>query len=480
MQPQKRTKIVCTIGPACHDAETLTKMMHAGMNVARLNFSHGTHEDHTALIKTIRSVSELVGEPIALLQDLQGPKIRVGALPPEGVSLIKGTDIIFTTDPSAVLPKISVSYDRLHEDVKPDDSILLDDGLLDVTVKVVRGRDIVCTVVTGGILTSHKGFNLPTTSLGIPAITDKDKDDLKFGIGQGVDWVALSFVRDASDVRELKDLIVTYEKELGIKPEHPVRVIAKIEKHEALRNIDEIIAAVDGIMVARGDLGVETPAEHVPMAQKSIIRKCLDAAKPVIVATQMLDSMIRNPRPTRAEVSDVANAVIDGTDAVMLSGETASGKYPVETVETMARIVLETETSTHDGASPHLHPEEVKQTEDAISEVAAILAKDLGAKMILVASFSGDMARIVSRHRPELPIAVATHSDRVRRQINLSWGVRPFVIEPCTTVEEIADRSLAVLKDEGSITAGDKVIFVAGTPVGVSGTANMTRVLEVK
>jgi len=480
MSQQKRTKIVCTIGPSSRHPEVLEKMIRAGMNVARLNFSHGSHDDHASLIATIREVADRVGEPIALLQDLQGPKIRVGDLPLEGVMLVKDAEVVFSTDHSAALPKISVSHAGLHKDVKPGDAILLDDGLLDVRVKEVNGTDIVCVVVTGGLLTSHKGFNLPTASLSIPAITDKDKDDLKFGVSQHVDWVALSFVRTAEDVRELRAFIAQYEKELGIVPEHPILIIAKIEKHEALKNMDEIIEAVDGIMVARGDLGVETPAEHVPTAQKELIARCLDAAKPVIVATQMLDSMIRNPRPTRAEVSDVANAVYDGTDAVMLSGESASGKYPIETVETMARIVSEAEVSTREGVGPHAHVQYPKNVRTAISEAAAILAKDVEAKELLVASFTGAMGRVVSRHRPELLLAVATHSDRVRRQLNLSWGVRPFVIPLCETTLQIAERSFDVMKGRGDVATGDKVVFVSGTPVGISGTGNTITVLEVK
>lgn len=478
MRNAKRTKIVCTIGPASHEPEMLEKMIMAGMNVARLNFSHGTHDDHAKLIKTIREVAARLGEPVALLQDLQGPKIRVGDLPKEGVMLMKGEDAVFTTEAGAALPRITVSHERLHEDLKVGDSILLDDGLLEVKVKEIKGRDIVTEVVNGGPLTSHKGFNLPTASLSVPAITEKDKDDLKFGVGQGVDWVALSFVRTAKDINDLRDLIAGYEKELGLTPERPLKIIAKIEKHEAITNMDEIVAAVDSIMVARGDLGIETPAEEVPLAQKTLIEKCLAAAKPVIVATQMLDSMIRNPRPTRAEVSDVANAVIDHTDAVMLSGESASGKYPLEAVETMSRIIRETEASGRDDIEPHAHMTAGKSDEAVMAEAAAILSKDVDAKLILALSSDGDLGRILSRHRPQLPIAVATTAERTRNQLNLSWGVFSFVLPECKSIDDLLTQGGDVLKREGLAKSGDKIVLVAVDPAG-AGDANLVEIRTI-
>ncbi|MEY4745056.1 MAG: hypothetical protein RL272_1001 [Candidatus Parcubacteria bacterium] len=483
MSQNKRTKIVCTIGPASDKPETLEKMVAAGMNVARLNFSHGTHEYHAGLVKMIRELAEKTGEPIAVLQDLQGPKIRVGELPKEGVMLTKDELVTFTTDPKAGLPKISVTYDKLHEDVKPGDVILLDDGLIDVRVVKVEGHDIVCKVANGGPLTSHKGFNLPTATLSIPAITPKDKEDVKFGVAQHVDWIALSFVRNAKEIYDLRYMIKDIEAELGGDHayESTIRIVAKIEKHEALKNIDEIIEAVDGIMVARGDLGIETPAEDVPLWQKRIIDKCLHAAKPVIVATQMLDSMIRNPRPTRAEVSDIANAVIDHTDAIMLSGETASGKFPVEAVETMARVVRETEASKYDDLkTEHENCIACNTIEVSVSQAATVLAKDVGAKLVLVASMSGGTGRIVSRYRPELPILVATDTDRVRHQLNLSWGVVPFILPRCRTVEELVDRSVGHLKKEKMVGIGDKIIVIAGEPVGSSGGVNLVEIREIK
>ncbi|MFH2063118.1 MAG: pyruvate kinase [bacterium] len=480
MRQKKHTKIICTIGPSSSDPGMLSKMVRAGMNVARLNFSHGTYEDHAAMIAAIRKISEETGEPIAIVQDLQGPKIRVGDLPKDGIRLELGSEIVLTTDADPGSGRIGVTYGGLHGDVKPGDKLLLDDGLMDVKVIGVSGHDITCQVTTGGVLTSHKGINLPTASLSIPAITDKDRQDVAFGVSQGVDWVALSFVREAKEIYDLRYQIKELERESG-RPSGvfpPIRIIAKIEKHEAVRNIAEIIEAADGIMVARGDLGIEMPAEEVPLIQKRIIDLCLDAAKPVIVATQMLDSMIRNPRPTRAEVSDVANAVIDHTDAVMLSGESASGKYPLESVETMSRIVSETEDSEYDDMDEE--PSETNRDIDcAVSEMANLLARNIGAKLILAASLSGDTGRIVSRYRPPMPIVVAVPNDRVRNQMNLSWGVKPFLLPHCDTVEELVDRSLGYLKKEKLARTGDKIIVVAGEPVGVPGNINLVEIRTV-
>lgn len=478
----KRTKIVCTLGPASGTKDKITELVKAGMNVARLNFSHGTHEDHARMIKIIRAIAEETGEPIAILQDLQGPKIRVGELPKEGVELKPGAQVVFTTGKANIPKKLPVTYAKLHEDVKPGERLLFDDGLMSGKVVSVAGQDVTCEIIDGGILLSHKGINLPETAVSASAMSDKDKDDVKFGVSQHVDWVALSFVRSAKDILDLKFLIKRYEDELGILhgAEHPIRIVAKIEKGEAVEHIDEIIEEVDGIMVARGDLGIEMRAEEVPLIQKRLIDKCLAAAKPVIVATQMLDSMIRNPRPTRAEVSDIANAVIDHTDAVMLSGETASGKYPLESVQTMAKVIRETESSVYDNMQAGRIKKPAKQTtEEAMSEVAKILAQEVEAEGILVASMSGDTGRVVSRHRPEKPIYVATDDDRVQRQLNLSWGVVAFLLPRCRTVEELIERSLSVLKKRHAVHKGDKLIVVAGEPVGVPGRVNLVEIREV-
>lgn len=477
---KKRTKIVCTIGPAVASEEKLKALMKAGMNMARLNFSHGKHEEHAEFIATIRRLSEESGETIAILQDLQGPKIRAGELPKEGIELLAGAKIIFTTGEVSIKDmRLPVTYDRLHEDVKAGERILMDDGLLSAKVLSVNGRDVLCEIIDGGKLTSHKGINLPETNISASSITEKDKEDLRFGISQRVDWVALSFVRSADVIREIKKLIAEYRKELGIDDDDiPVRIIAKIEKREAVDAIDEILEEVDALMVARGDLGIELPAEEVPIIQKDLIRKCLSKAKPVIVATQMLDSMIRNPRPTRAEVSDIANAVIDHADAIMLSGETATGEHPIDAVDVMTKVAVEAEESEYDD----LNPDDVK-TDGTVgvwmTEIASLLASDVGAKAIIVATSTGASARSISRFRPELPIFAVTTDERVKRQLAISWGVRPFVVAKYNSVEELADKAMSHLKEIDFAKPGDKIIFVAGTPVGTSGTINLVEVKEI-
>ncbi len=473
----KRTKIICTIGPASNTLEKLMTLTEAGMNVCRLNFSHGTHDEHALVIQRIREVKKKTGEPLAILQDLQGPKIRVGELPKEGVTLEHGKDVIFTTGKAEIPKKLPVTYMELHKDVKAGQTILLDDGLLMVKVKSVKGKDDLCDVIHGGLLTSHKGMNLPETKTSISAVSDKDRDDLRFGVEQGVDWVALSFVRSADDLRELRKMIEADEKALGMKPDAPIRIIAKIEKPEAITNIDEIIEEADGIMVARGDLGIEIPAAKVPLYQKEIIAKCLKAAKPVIVATQMLDSMIRNPRATRAEISDIANAVIDHADATMLSGETANGAYPVEAVQTMAATIEEVEASRFDDI-----PLQVQMGQDpqvSMTNVANVLAHASKAKAISVSSLSGQAARLVSRYRPKLPIFVGTPHDRVRAQLNLSWGVYPFRVPVCKTIVELLKTSVDYLTREEYVEAGDEIIIVAGEPLGQSGFINLVELRKV-
>lgn len=448
--------------------------------MARLNFSHGKHENHAEMIQAIRRVSEETNEPIAILQDLQGPKIRVGELPATGVVLKTGESVVFSTKKNAVLPKIGLTYGALHNDVQPGDRLLLDDGLLEVKVVSVVGLDIQCEVVTGGILFSHKGLNLPTATLSIPAITEKDKEDLRFGVLHGVDWVALSFVRNAQEIRDLRGLIESFEKEFIEKSKYhsPIQIIAKIEKHEAVKNIDEIIEAADGIMIARGDLGIEMPAEEVPLIQKVVIDKCRKKAKPVIVATQMLDSMIRNPRPTRAEVSDVANAVIDHTDAVMLSGESATGKFPVETVETMSRIIHETEKSHFDDVTTS-DQFRYEDSGSALSDIANFLTHDNKAKLILIASIFSGAGRIVSCYRPERPIFAPAPDDRVLRQLNLSWGIQPFMLPKCSSTEELIDQSVSFLKKTKWIKSGDKIIVIASEPTDISGKINSVEIREV-
>ncbi len=473
----KRTKIVCTLGPATHTEEKLIALVKAGMNVCRLNFSHGTHEDHAELIRLIRAVSKKTGEPLTILQDLQGPKIRVGSLPEKGILLEAGKEVIFTTSEKLTGKKIPVTYPALHKDVKAGQMMLLDDGLLAVRVLKIRGQDVVTEVITGGLLTSHKGLNLPETKTTISAMSDKDRDDVVFGVAQHVDWIALSFVRSAADVHELRELVESEEAKLSHKLQMPIRLLAKIEKPEAVACLDEIVEAVDGIMVARGDLGVEMPAAKVPLIQKDLIHRCLHAAKPVIVATQMLDSMIRNPRATRAEISDIANAVIDHTDATMLSGETASGAYPIEAVQAMADTIYEVEASPLDDVSPVV--ETNQQSQLAMTNISTVLAHASQAKAIVVATLSGRAAHYISRYRPDLPIFAMTPHERVVRQLNLSWGVHPFHIPERHTMPTLIEASLKTLVQNKMLKKGDQVILIAGEPLGESGHVNMVELCQV-
>jgi pyruvate kinase len=475
----KRTKIVCTIGPASEKQAILEKMIKAGMNVARLNFSHGTYKEHAKIIKNIRQAAEKLGEPVAIMADLQGPRIRVGELPPKGIELKNKSQVVLTTEKEKAENKIPVTYPRLHEDLKSGDRILIADGLFELKVLKIKDQDIFCEVINGGLLTSHKGINLPGISLSLGAMTEKDQEDLKFAVSQEVDLVALSFVTRANDVFELRNLIGRYEEELGRKKEAPIKIIVKIERGQAVDNFREILEATDGVMVARGDLGIEMPAEDVPLIQKKLIDQCLEAAKPVIVATQMLESMVGNPRPTRAEVSDVANAVIDHTDAVMLSAETASGKYPVGAIETMAKIIKKTEASFYDDLTITEQIKKIKPVEEAVGNMANILARTIDAEAILVASLGGYTGRLVSRYRPEMPIFVATDNGRVQRQLNLSWGIIPFVLPSCRSVEELINHSIDHIKKEKYIQKKDKIIIVAGEPVGRSGLINLVEIKEI-
>lgn len=479
----KRTKIVCTIGPSSNTEKILNQMIKAGMNVARLNFSHGTYPEHKKVINIIRRLSQKSDLPITILQDLQGPRIRVGVIRETGVVLQPRETAILTSDQKYKWQKdkpnkLPVTYDKMHLDVKKGEEILLVDGLIRLKVRQVKGQDVICKIIMPGLVETHKGINLPETKLSIPTITSKDKKDLEFGIKNDVDMIALSFVRAASDVKQAKKLIAKFSKKYK-KSSFPTKVIVKIEKPQAIKNFKEILQQTDGVMVARGDLGIEMPADKVPLMQKKMIDDCLASAKPVIVATQMLDSMIVNPRPTRAEVSDVANAVIDHTDAVMLSGETANGKYPVEAVKTMARIAIRTEKSKYDDLQFRQALVHRLHIDDAISSSANLLAKNLRAQAILVASLTGYSARIVSRFRPELPILVTTNNEKVRRQLNLSWGVIPFVLPRCKTIEELIDQALVFIKKKRFVKSKDKVIIIAGYPLGKSGNLNWIEIQEI-
>ncbi|MFA6131802.1 MAG: pyruvate kinase [Patescibacteria group bacterium] len=451
MKTEKRTKIVCTIGPASATSPILKRMILSGMNVARLNFSHGTYAEHKKIIGHIRAAEKAAHESVAIIGDLQGPKIRVGEVPVEGIKLVKGATV-----------EIPVTYENLYRDVKRGDRVLMEDGLMDGVCAGGSKGKLKIKIHVGGTLMSHKGLNFPDSTLKISSLTPKDKKDAIFCAEAGTHYVALSFVIDPSAVHALRRILKS-----AVKPGQPVpMIIAKIEKHEAVRKFDKILQAVDGVMVARGDLGVEIPAEQVPLVQKEIIEKCRAAGKPVIVATQMLDSMIRNPRPTRAEVSDVANAVIDHTDAVMLSGETATGKYPVETVATMAKIVRETEASPFDDVTIDETSKFVKMVEDAIGGAANMLSRTLKADAILVATLTGSTARLVSRFRPELPIIAATASEFVRHQLCLSWSVRPVVVPKAKNIDQLIAASTSQIKKQRLVKKGGQVIVLAGQPVG--------------
>lgn len=433
---KKRTKIVCTIGPACDTVEMLVKMIGAGMNVARLNFSHGSHENHMELFNNIRSAARQAGEPIAILQDLQGPKIRVGALPEAGVALTPGAQIVFDTALSEYAGEaIPVDYHELHQYLKAGERLLLNDGKMETKIVSVEGTHITTTVVAGGNLTSHKGINVPDSTLTVRAMSDKDKDDAKFGLSLGVDFIALSFVRNAQDILDLRKILDDEAQAKNISQNPPIKIIAKIERREAIENIESILEVVDGIMVARGDLGLEIPGEQVPLIQKQLTMIGIKYSKPVIVATQMLDSMEHSPRATRAEVSDVSNAVIDHTGAVMLSNESAVGQYPVETVETMSRILLETEASKYDDLPLEIHESKGESVNKSMEELGRLLAEKVGATAIVLWNPEEQEARIMSSFRPELPIFVPVRDERTLHQLNLSWGVVP-IFSQANSVEE--------------------------------------------
>ncbi|MBI2037860.1 MAG: pyruvate kinase [Candidatus Magasanikbacteria bacterium] len=477
----KKTKICATIGPACQDIARLTDMVKAGMNIARLNFSHGDYSSHAVLIKNLRKVEEETGEPLAIMQDLQGPKIRVGKMPDEGAPIKVGGEVVLDTSlaeyKDGIIP---VDYKNLHKFIEAGHRILVDDGHIEIKVKSVEGTKITGEVVEGSLIFSHKGLNFPDSDLDVETLDVKDKNDLKFGLEQGVDLVAMSFVRSAKDILDLRFLIKQFESELGIKNQPPLHIIAKIERRVAVDNLKEILDASDGVMVARGDLGLEMHASEVPLAQKKIIDEANSLAKPVIVATQMLDSMRENRRPTRAEVSDVANAVIDHADTLMLSNETAVGKHPVLVVETMAEIIANTEKSHYDDTVlPGVHKSGTTM-EVAITELSRILAEEVKAKIILAASLSGETGRLISHVRPPLSILVGTSSQRVQRQLNLSWGVVPFILEPCQSIEELVERSIAYIKKNKLGKTGDQMVVVAGEPVGHAGHVNLVEVREIK
>ena len=475
----RRTKIVCTIGPATNSEERLEQLMRAGMNVARLNFSHGTHSDHAIAIDRIRAISARLGWPIAILQDLQGPKIRTGEL--EGgqpVKLDDGAEITITTRPVVGNAQtIATTYTPLPQDVKVGDRILLDDGLLELRVLNSNETDVQCEVVHGGMLKEHKGINLPGVAVSAPALTEKDREDLRFGVMHDVDYVALSFVRQPEDVLEAKYLIRQFQVEKGEKEQaKTLPLIAKLEKPEAVAHLDQILDVVDGVMVARGDLGVEMAPEKVPLIQKHIIAKCNDLGLPVITATQMLESMITHPRPTRAEASDVANAILDGTDAVMLSAETASGDYPIEAVQMMARIALETETSDLTTRQPKSN--RLTQSH-AVSHAARALSEEASVQAVVVFTRTGYSAHLISKDRPRVSILAYTPSERVYHQLALWWGVWSHSISMQGSTEDLIAVVDQRLQDDQLIRRGEHVVIMGGLPVASQARTNFVKLHRV-
>lgn len=473
---ERRTKLVCTIGPSSGSPEKIEQLIRAGMNVVRLNFSHGDHQVHKKNIDTIRKLSEKLGVNIPILMDLQGPKIRVGRMKGEGARLEDHTYVKLTPeDVEGDNEIIPIDYPNLAGDVKQGNTILMDDGLMELKIVKITGGDITARVINGGFLKPRKGVNLPDVKTSVSAITEKDEKDLDFGLNEGVDFVAISFVRSTSDVQNLVSKVRVRGSNAGI--------IAKIEKPEALNEIDDIIQQSDGIMVARGDLGIEIASERVPLIQKDIIDRCKTAGKPVITATQMLESMMNNPRPTRAESSDVANAVLDGTDAVMLSGETAAGEYPLEAVQTIDKICRNVE-STADTIYHTLvftQPEwREKQIIESLSYSCVTIGRAVEAKMIATITHSGTTARRIAKFRPEVPVIAFTESVEVRRQLNLVWGVTCIQLDALFDTDTSVKKMEEYLKQTGLVKTGDRVVIATGMPVSKRGSTNMIRVSTIE
>jgi pyruvate kinase len=465
-----KTKIICTIGPASRAPDTIRQLIQNGMRVARLNFSHGSQEEHQAVLQVIRAASQALHQPVTILQDLAGPKIRIGSMPEGGVKLETGQEFILTNrqiEGSAEM--VSITYPDLFQDVQPGDPLLLADGAMELVVKKVIPPEIICEVITGGILTGHKGINLPTRTIHMPALTEKDQADLIFGLENEVDCIALSFVRTAAEIDKTRTIIRQQGRETPL--------IAKIEKHEALENIDEIIEAADGIMVARGDLGVEIPLEQVPHIQKMLIHKANRRGKPVITATQMLRSMVDASRPTRAEATDVANAVLDGTDAVMLSEETAVGKYPVEAVQFMTRIIQNAEMDFPHRAFLEAVPS--REIADAVAHAACVLADHLDAAAIAVYTQSGRTARAISRFRPRQPVIALSPMQKTMQILPLFWGCLPLSVAESGDIDEMVESAGRVLLQSGLVKKGDLIVLTAGLPIGVPGTTNMIKVKKL-
>jgi len=465
-----KTKIICTLGPATDDENVLRELIQKGMNVARLNFSHGSYEEQQIRIDTFKKLRSESGLPIALMLDTKGPEIRIKKFKDGQADLVEGQKFTLTTrDSVGDNSGVSINYHDLPHDLQIGNSILIDDGLIKISVESIDKENIVCNVVNGGTICNNKSINIPDIQINLPYMSEQDKSDILFGIQNDVDFISASFVRNKQDVLEIRDL-------LSENNGKHINVIAKIENQDGVDNIDEIISVSDGIMVARGDMGVEIPFENIPSIQKMLVKKCYTAGKRVIVATQMLDSMIRNPRPTRAETTDVANAIDEGTSAIMLSGETAAGKYPVESLETMVKIAAKAESEINYRKRFEETHFPMRNTTDAISHATCTTANDLNATAIITVTKSGHTARMVSKFRPDCPIIAATITESVWRQLALSWGVYPVTADIKTSTDELFDHVVERALASGLVKNGDLVVITGGVPLGISGTTNILKV----
>ena len=467
----RRTKIVCTLGPSTDKEEVLRNLMKNGMNVARMNFSHGTHEEQKARLDMIKKLREELNLPVAALLDTKGPEIRIGDVEGGKLELKPGQEFTLTTEEMlGTEKKVTITYKELYKDVEPGDSILIDDGLIGMEVVRIDESDIVCRVKNGGFISNHKGVNVPGVELNMPFVSPKDLADIVFAVEQDYDFIAASFTRTAEDIMEIRKILQEHGGE-------KIHIIAKLENKQGVKNCEDILRVADGIMIARGDMGVEIPLEEVPVIQKELIRKAMHMGKPVITATQMLDSMMKNPRPTRAETSDVANAIYQGTSAIMLSGETAAGAYPIEAVQTMAKIAERTEQDID--YSREFKPRKLAEAPDvtsAISHATCTTAADLKAAAIVAVSKSGRTVSRIAKYLPVCPIIGCTTDERVYRQLNLLWGVTPVVMEEANTADELFDHAVELAEQKDLIARGELVVIAAGVPVGLSGTTNMMKV----
>ena len=466
----RKTKIICTLGPSTDKEGVLRDLIANGMNVARFNFSHGSHEEHLGRLEKLKALREELGKPVAALLDTKGPEIRLKDFKNGVENLVAGQTFTLTTrDVEGTNEICSITYKDLPMDVEPNGTIMLDDGLIKLQIQTVNDTDIVCTVLNNGKIKNKKGVNVPGVHLSMPYMSQRDKDDIIFGIQQGYDFIAASFVRTAQDVYDIRNLLNEYDSD--------IRIIAKIENREGVNNIDSILAAADAVMVARGDLGVEIDFTELPGIQKTIIDRSFSFGKPIVTATQMLDSMIVNPRPTRAEISDVANAIYDGTSAIMLSGETAAGAYPVEALKTMSAIAERTEQEGFHlrGRTMDFNPGKISVS-DATAHAACLTARDVNAAAIVTVSESGNTARLLSKYRPEQPIIACVMKEQVQRQLSLSWGITPLMMSLAHSTDELIEMSTALAKENGYLHNGELAVVTAGVPVGVSGTTNMIKI----